>query len=137
MWGKIIFFYFFTSVFKSFKNLSPKPEAVTKTTKLSRDELFELPELKVRVWPNEKKKTRNPKYLYNRNEKKIWLTFRIQTSQTSKPHKKVKLNETLFTIKKWNLIKENILYYKYLVFCLYVKLAIEILSLNKLKNRLS
>lgn len=49
MWGKIIFFYFFTSVFKSFKNLSPKPEAVTKTTKLSRDELFELPELKVRV----------------------------------------------------------------------------------------
>lgn len=34
-------------VFKSFKNLSPKPEAVTKTTKLSRDGLFELPELKV------------------------------------------------------------------------------------------
>lgn len=60
MWGKITFFYFFTSVYKSFKNLSPKPEAVTKTTKLSRDELFELPELKVRVWPNEKKKPETP-----------------------------------------------------------------------------
>lgn len=51
------FLYFFTSVYKRFKNLTPIPEAVTKKTKLSRDELFELPELKVRMWPIEKNET--------------------------------------------------------------------------------
>lgn len=34
-------------VYKRFKSLAPNPGAVTKATKLSRDELFELPELKV------------------------------------------------------------------------------------------
>lgn len=127
------FLYFFTSVYKRFKNLTPIPEAVTKKTKLSRDELFELPELKVRMWPIEKNET---PYIYIiEMKKKIWLTFRIQTSQTSKTHKKVKLNETLFTIKKWNLIKKT--QHSLLLSILFVcQTNNEILSLNKLKNRL-
>lgn len=34
-------------VYKRFKSLAPNPEAVTKATKLSRDELYALPEIKV------------------------------------------------------------------------------------------
>lgn len=34
-------------VYKRFKSLAPNPEAVTKTSRLSCDDLFELPELKV------------------------------------------------------------------------------------------
>lgn len=44
-----IFIFFHYSVYKRFKSLAPNPEAVTKATKLSRDELYALPEIKVRV----------------------------------------------------------------------------------------
>lgn len=49
-----IFIFFHYSVYKRFKSLAPNPEAVTKATKLSRDELYALPEIKVRVWSKEK-----------------------------------------------------------------------------------